>query len=220
MKNNELEKAVQAELSRAGTTMESVLLATQGQPPVSQKKAKAPVQVPAALGKAIDTIKEKWNSVVIDTARKLTTKETKALLEEAGALSKTRLAVSKREAVIKENLINHMNALPEAAEAPRDAKGNAILAKPGEPFVIEIEGFKMTQTYVSGSVNVSVSALEELIETGELSKHQFWQLTNKVESREFDPEKALEMIRKNPELLATIKKATEVAPPRSSLKFG
>lgn len=215
-------KAVQGEIDRDGATIESVLKALSGQPTgvTSTKEAVAPSELPKGLGKALDMIKNKWNSVVVTVVRALTTEEQKDLLEEAGGLAKARLAVTKREALIKEYFINHINNRPEAKDAPLDDKGNAILAKPGEPFVIEIPGAgKLTQTYRKGSVSVSVDALEELVDSGVITKHQFYKMTTKREFREFDPEGALEQVRKNPELLDKIKGATEVGSPGFSLKF-
>lgn len=215
-------KAVQGEINRDGATIESVLKALSGQPTgvTSTKEAVAPSELPKGLDKALDTIKNKWNSVVVTVVRALTTAEQKDLLEEAGGLAKARLAVTKREALIKEYFINHINNLPEAKDALRDDKGNAILAKPGEPFVIDIpNGGKLTQTYRKGSVNVSVDALKKLVDDGAITKHQFYQMTTKQESREFNPEGALEQVRKNPELLDKIKGATEIGNPGSSLKF-
>lgn len=218
----EITKAIQGEINREDATMESVLKAMSGQPTgaVTTKEAKDPAELPKGLGKALEVIKDKWNSVVVSTVRALTTDEQKDLIEEASSLAKARLAVTKREALVKEYFINHINQLPEAKDAIRDGKGNAILAKPNEPFVIEIEGVgKLTQTYIKGSVSVDVDALEELVDSGAITKYQFYKMTSKVEYREFNPEGALEQVRKNPELLDKIKSATNIGAPRSSLKF-
>lgn len=215
-------KAIQGEISREDATMESVLKAMSGQPTgaVATKEAKDPAELPKGLDKALEVIKDKWNSVVVTVVRALTTDEQKDLIEEGSSLAKARLAVTKREALVKEYFTNHLNTLPEAKEAVRDDKGNAIIAKPNEPFVIEIEGVgKLTQTYIKGSVNVDVEALAELVKSGEITKYQFGKMTSKVEYREFNPEGALEQVRRNPDLLDKIKSATNIGAPRSSLKF-
>ena len=215
-------KAIQGEISREDATMESVLKAMSGQPTgaVATKEAKDPAELPKGLSKALEVIKDKWNSVVVTVVRALTTDEQKDLIEEGSSLAKARLAVTKREALVKEYFTNHLNTLPEAKDAIRDDKGNAILAKPNEPFVIEIEGAgKLTQVYIKGSVNVDVEALAELVKSGEITKYQFSKMTSKVEYREFNPEGALEQVRRNPDLLDKIKSATNIGAPRSSLKF-
>lgn len=218
---NELERTVSLALAKDGVTMEQVLMASAGGhvPTPAKAEPKAPATLPKKVAEAFDRVKKTWNKIVIDTARKLTTQEIEGLLEEGKGLTETRLAVSKREKIVKEYFVNHINALPEAVNAPRDANGNAILAQPGEPFVIDTIMGKVTQTYVKGAVTVNVPDLEAMVESGDLTKHQYWAMTNKVEYREFNPEKALELVRKNPSLLGKITQATTNSPPRSSLKF-
>lgn len=219
-KHNELEATARAELSKEGVTMEQVLAAMAGTPTPVATKPKAPAALPKRVSEALDRVRTHWNKVVINTARRLTSGEVEGLLNEGKGLTETRLAVSKREKLVKEYFINHINSMPEAKDAPKDAKGNAILAKPGEPFVISAGDMKITQTYVKGQINVDVTDLETLIESGRLTKHQYYALTRKVEHRVFDENKALEAIRKNPALLASIREATTASPPSSTLKFG
>ncbi len=219
MTKKDIERTAKVEID-GYKDINSVLLALHGQPTDPAKEVEVSGETfPERLQNAFETIRKTWSQVVLTTARALAPKELKSVLEEAQATKVARLTLAKREKELKEYIKAHLNSLPEAANAPRDKDGNAILAQPKKPFVLEIEGHKVTQTYVNGSVSVDPELLKEAFEEGRLNSHQYYKSTAKVETREFNPEGAMEIIRKNPELLQVFKDASRSAPPSATLKF-
>lgn len=174
-----------------------------------------------------------------DARRSLTAGELAALTAERNAITAVTEPLGKRVKAITEHIRMHIDVAAEEAGAATPAavyrggklitpatervasgaaKGHYLLAAPQAPYEVPVQGYDdcWQQRYVSGGVSQSLSALEALAETGEITRKEYLALTR--ESRSLAQDKITAFIAKDParglEILAAI---TERAPASASV---
>lgn len=157
-------------------------------------------------------------------ARKvLTEDQVRALSAEDDAISGIQAYLEKRQAEVRETIRIHLDEMARAgglvrADTPHDRYGHVILARPEEPWELDVPGFAVPwqQRYKSGKVTVSLDELEIMRDRSLITVAEFNALTRQV--RILDPGKVTEFLRRNRARgLAIIRAATTIGRPGASL---
>jgi hypothetical protein len=179
------------------------------------------VTLTAQLKASLSKLPKVFGQTTPGKARKLEKAELEALTEEAIAIAAVVTPLGQRAEAISETVRHHMDAVgPKSAPRIADgkAKGHRLLARPGEPFNVDVEGYTepWQQRYVSGAAKPSPARLLALYEAGQITREEYLGFTR--EARVYDEEKVAAFIRKDPgrglEILGAI---TERSAPGASL---
>ena len=180
--------------------------------------ALVPIKITEEHRAALAAIVEQYGQVAPETPRLLTEAEQVALIKERDTIDTILGLLKKRkDESIREALANHLDRLaeieaggPEAAEAKygKDKHGHYTFKQD-----VPVPG---TDKKIQGIVGepkpvVSSTALYEAHERGDLTREEYLAITKVPDvKRVFDEEKARAAIKKNPDLMFKIARATEV----------
>jgi len=160
--------------------------------------------------------------VVMPTERRtLAENEIASLYEERETLRQVLDLLKNRDAAISETIRHHIDVEAEnegmANEENIDAKGHYILCAPQQPYRVPIEGTdrEWSSEYREGTVSVDTSLLEEMAESGEISREDYLSMTKEV--RVFDEDKTMKSILAKPERLSIIRSITKKSGSGTSL---
>ncbi len=148
------------------------------------------------------------------------------LTEEIIAIDELSKQLGSRKKAIQEYVRTHMDfAAEEQGLAPLCdrvadgvAKGHYLVASPGTPFEVPVEGYAdaWQQRYVKGEVTQDLATLTELRDAGKITQAEFNACTREV--RVLDEDKIKGLIKKNPRRgLAILAAITRRSAPGASL---
>jgi hypothetical protein len=182
-------------------------------PPVPVLPADEPAPKPAKIVTVSDTLKRAlraipaaFGSVQPTESRKLEAAELKALTDEAVAIREVTTPLGERLKAISEVIRHHMDHCPQDAEnyeriARGEAKGHLLLAAPGEPYEVAVEGYDdaWQQRYIAGKPSVVGAEVDSLYKDGTITREEFLSCTSVEAARFYDEHKLARFIKRNPE---------------------
>jgi hypothetical protein len=183
--------------------------------------------ITTALRAALKKLPAVFGAVMPTEHRKLELDELKRLTEEAIVIETIKGQLEPRLEAAKEAVRHHMDflgadALLDGEELLRVAegiaRGHAIVAKPGSPFRISVEGAEdpWEQRYVAGKTTVSGAKISNLEKEGFITHAEALACTREV--RVFDEGRLAAFLRKNPERgVEILRMITTVSAPSASL---
>jgi hypothetical protein len=170
-------------------------------PPAQPPKA---VTVTPELRAALHRVSVLFGGVQPTEPRKLEEAEVKRITAEYRALAAVTVLLTSRGKAIDEAMRHHMDAVarelgitgPLVADGV--AKGHILAAKPGQPFEVPVEGLKDSwqQRLTTGSAELSMTGLWQLLDEGLITREDFNALTSTV--RELDESKVKRAVRRDP----------------------
>lgn len=177
------------------------------------------VKFTPALRKALGALSVLVGKVNPTTRRMLEPSELAAVTAERNAINDVVKPLAKRADAISEMVRHHQDLQAEAAKQAGEgtervtggvAKGHYLLGAPEAPFVTPVEGYEdgWRQVYVKGGTYQSASALEDLLDSGKITRQEYLAMTR--ETRALAQDRITTFIAKNParglEILAAITK--------------
>lgn len=177
-----------------------------------------PAQITPDQRKALERLPEVFGRVVPVERCSLQPVEVKALHVERETLDEIEKMAAKRKEGIRTAVCNHLDVLfertqaEEAQAAPRDKDGHYVVAgKTPIPdsdkcFSREVRG---------GAVALSPALLQALVEAGELEHDDYLAMT--TQERVLDENKVMLRLKKKPNLVSVLAKATTVGHSTASL---
>ncbi len=181
--------------------------------------------LPAVITKeqreALAHLNNTFGAVVPTERRALESSEIEAIHDERKTLDQIEKLASNRKADIRTAVVNHFDVIQEEAgdvteETPRDKEGHYVGAKVQEP--IPNSDKKWSWEIRGGSPELNIAELERLAddETYEgFTRKDFLAMT--TQTRVVDENKVMLAMKKNPELVRTIAKATKTSAKTGSL---
>jgi hypothetical protein len=185
----------------------------------------APLTITPEDKRALLDLPKVFGKVVVGERRTLAEDEITALRAEQEVLRQIENLMKGRDDAIKEYVRNHMDvdaeergqAVPKdvvrggkviVEATPRDGSGHYILASKGNPVRVPIPGTntEYSSEYRAGTVGINGSALDALLESGEITREDYLAMT--VERRVFDEDKAKKALLAKPERLSILRKIT------------
>ncbi len=185
-----------------------------------------PVTFTDRLRSALRSLPTLFGKVAPTERRKLEAAELVRLTEEIIAIDELSKQLGSRKKAIQEYVRTHMDfAAEEQGLAPLCdrvadgvAKGHYLVASPGTPFEVPVEGYAdaWQQRYVKGEVTQDLATLTELRDAGKITQAEFNACTREV--RVLDEDKIKGLIKKNPRRgLAILAAITRRSAPGASL---
>lgn len=168
-----------------------------------------PAQVTEEQKDALQRLSEVFGSVVPTERRALEPGEVKALVEERKTLDPIEKMAKDRKEDIKKTIHNHLDVVAE-----RDGRADGATKRhPKEGFYLldgEVSApgadFKFKRAVRENAPTFNASSLLELVEAGELAHKDYLAMTTQV--RMVDEHKVMLLLKKRPDLLPAIAKAT------------
>jgi hypothetical protein len=223
-------------LRKADATMKDLVLAVTDELPISNYvfdipfPAVAPVRtITEAQTEALKVLPEVFGKVQPGTRRTLKPEEITTLFKEREVLKTIGDLLDGREEDIKTIVRHHMDvdaeergvAVPKSQVDPatgqvivqateRDQNGHYVLCAPKKPERLNVPGTDQawSREYRTGGVNDDQGErLLALYEAGDITREDYLAFTREV--RVYDPAKAMESIKKNPERLALLRKISQ-----------
>lgn len=166
-----------------------------------------PVSLTDALKDALRALPRVFGIVVPTERRKLEAAEVRKITDEINAIDALSTEIGTRKKALQEYMRTHMDFTGEADKtvtagtqrvADGVAKGHWLLAEPGEPYEVPVDGYAdcWQQRYVKGGTEVSQALLEKLAAEGKITRSEFLGFTREV--RKLDEGNIAAFIRKNP----------------------
>lgn len=192
------------------------------------KKDSLPATISEEEKAALARLPDVYGSVVPTKRRALTDDESRLLLVERTTLDDIEKMATKRKASIKTAVLNHLDVEAEKhgdadEETPRGSDGHYVLK--GEQVVPE-EGKRWSREVRNNKPSLSAERLEsllhdeealaELAEAGVVFDRETY-LAMTEQTRIFDQEATMMLLRKRPELVAVLAKATNAGSQTASL---
>ena len=167
----------------------------------------SPVSLTGTLKGALRALPRVFGLVVPTERRRLEAAEVRRLTDEINAIDALSTEIGNRKKAIQEYMRTHMDFTGEGDEtvtsatirvAEGVAKGHWLLARPGEPYEVPVEGYSecWQQRYVKGSAEVSQALLEKLAAEGTITRAEHLGFTREV--RKLDEDRITDFIRKSP----------------------
>jgi hypothetical protein len=195
----------------------------------------AKIELDEAASRALSRLPDVFGGIWLDKRRHLTAIEVDMLTEEARVIRDLAPVLGKRLEAIKEIVRVHMDVQAErdhvvlrqpqvdpqegtilAPATPRDQHGHYLLAGPKKPHQVQVGNVAWSQEYSSGSASTSLGALNDLLDTGAITRKEYLAMTR--EARVFDDLGMLAFIRKHPARgLEILRKITRRDSAKSSL---
>lgn len=223
-------------LRKADATMKDLVLAVTDELPISNYVFDIPFPPPAPIrtitpvqAEALIALPDVFGKVQPGTRRTLSPEEIVALYKEREVIKTISELLDGREDDIKTTIRHHMDvdaeergvAVPKAkvdaasgevivAATERDANGHYVLCSKGKPERLPIPGTNQSwsREYRAGGVNTDQGErLLALYESGEITREDYLAFTKEV--RVYDPTKAMESIKKNPERLGLLRRISQ-----------
>lgn len=158
--------------------------------------------------KALDRLHEVFGKVVPTDRRALQPAEVTALVDERMTLDEIEKLASKRKEGIRTAVCNHLDVeaeedgnIPE--DATRDKDGHYVL--PGKVPAPDL-GKAFSREVRAGTPHITADGLKALVDSGDLSHEDYLEMTTQV--RVVDENKIMLRLRKNPDLVRALQKAT------------
>lgn len=185
-----------------------------------------PVTFTDKLRSALRGLPGLFGQVAPTERRKLEAAELARLTQEIIAIDELSKQLGDRKNAIQEFVRTHMDFTAEAQDlaplcdrvAEGVAKGHYLVASPGTPYEVPVEGYSdpWQQRYVKGKVTQDQHTLNELREAGTITQAEFNSFTREV--RVLDEDKIKTAIKKNPRrALAILAAITRRSAPGASL---
>lgn len=185
-----------------------------------------PVTFTDKLRKALRSLPAVFGQVAPLKNRALDETELVRLTEEINAIDELSGQLGDRRKSIQEYLRTHMDFAAEAQGltplcdrvAEGVAEGHYLIASPGTPFEVPVEGYadSWQQRYVKGKVSQSLATLNELLDAGTITQAEFNACTATV--RVLDEDKIKLLIKRTPRRgLAILAAITHRSAPTASL---
>jgi hypothetical protein len=185
------------------------------------------VNITVGLKAALRKLPSVFGVVTPTEHRKLEQDELRRLTEEVVVIETIKSQLGDRLEAAKEAVRHHMDFLGDDAlkgggellrVAEGVAKGHVIVASPGTPFKLQVEGAEdpWEQRYVAGKPSVVGTKIPSLEKHGAITHAEALACTREV--RVFDEDKLAGLIRKNPERgVEILRLLTSVSAPSASL---
>jgi hypothetical protein len=186
-------------------------------PPTPPASPPLPIAISPEQRAALDKLTEVFGVVVPTERRMLTPEEIAQVIEERETMDELKDLAEKRTASIRTIICNHLDVEAERdgkadASTPRDAKGHYILT--GSVRVPQAER-QFKRELRATSPTLDERALLLLAEHGEITHEDYLSMT--TQTRVVDENKVMLALKRKPELLDAIAKATRPGSKTASL---
>lgn len=217
-----LVRQVQAKIDEGVVSLSDLLkvVASKPDPLPAPAHLPLPAQITTEQRKALERLPEVFGQVVPVERRDLLPSEIKALYAERDTLDEIEKLAADRKAAIRTTVCNHLDVVfesdsekatePVASERDKDghyvAPGKAPIPDTDRCFSREVR---------SGSPSLNSELLKALVEAGELDHEDYLEMTTQV--RVVDENKVMLKLKKKPQLVQAIAKATTMGRSVASL---
>lgn len=196
---------------RGGTLTLSALakaIAPKAAPATPPATVPLPREISATQREAIERMPEVYGRVNPNSRRELEAAEIEDLIVERTTLDTVKKTAEARLADITTIAHNHLDVViertvPEDQRPPIDEKGHYIQAG---RFGVPGQDKEFSREIREGSASLDTSALEALVESGDLTRKEYLSMTRQV--RVVDEALVMLAVRKNPSLVKALAKAT------------
>lgn len=185
-----------------------------------------PVKFTEKLRRALRSLPSVFGQVAPTERRKLEAAELVQLTDEIIAIDELSKQLGDRKVAIQKYVRTHMDHMAEDKGlaplcdrvASGVARGHYLIATPGDPFEVPVNGYEdaWQQRYVKGGTAQDLALLNELVESGAVTRAEYLACT--VEIRKLDEDRIKAFIKKNPRRgLAILAAITRRSAPGASL---